>query len=128
MLTMRKQMRAWAAGVIVAAYTLAVLLPSLAFSCDGDVSIVHSLTEVHGGLLIPHFHHDDPDHKNSGPHVPGGAHHCCGTLSPPGLLPSIEISIADQVCATLISSVHQDHLAGCGPARLDRPPRLFALI
>ena len=121
-------MRLWATGAIVAAYALAVLLPSLAFSFDRDVSIVHSLTEVHGGLLIPHFHHEDADHKNPEQHVPGGAHHCCGTLSLAGLLPPTGVSIADQVCATLISSVPQDHRAGCGPARLDRPPRLFALI
>ena len=129
MLTLRtKQLRAWAAGILVAMYSLAVLVPSLAFSFDRDVSIVHSLTEAHGGLLIPHFHHDGADHRNSDQHVPGGTHHCCGALSLPGLLPPIEVSIAGQVCATLISSLPQDHHAGCGPARLDRPPRPFALI
>jgi len=127
MLTLRKQMRVWAARVVVAAYALAVLLPSLAFSFDRDASIVHSLTEAHGGLLIPHYHHD-ADHKSTDQHFPGGIHHCCGALALPGLLPPAEIAFADQVCASLISSVPQDHHAGCGPARLDRPPRLSSLI
>jgi len=29
-------LRVWGAGILVAAYALAVLLPSLAFSFDGD--------------------------------------------------------------------------------------------
>ena len=124
MLSLRKQMRAWAASILVAAYAFAVLAPSLAFSFDGEVSIVHSLIEDHGGLLIPHYHHDEADHQNSDQHGPGGVHHCCGVLALPGLPPPTEISIADQMCVSLISSVPQDHHAGCGPVRLDRPPRL----
>jgi hypothetical protein len=128
MLTLRKRPRIWAARVVVAAYALAVLLPSLAFSFDRDVSIVHSLTEAHGGLLIPHYHHDDADHKNPDQHFPGEVHHCCGALALPALLPPAEMAFADQVCPSLISSVPQDHHAGCGPARLDRPPRPSSLI
>src|SRR5579863_4553691 len=128
MLTLRKLMRVWAAGVVMAAYALAVLLPSLAFSFDRDVSIVHSLAEAHGGLLIPHYHHDDADHKNTDQHIPAAVHHCCGALTLPGLLPPAEIAFADQTCTSLISSVPQDLRAGCGPARLDRPPRPSSLI
>ena len=128
MLRLQRCLRAWGRGTLVAAYALAVLLPSLAFSFDGDVSIVHSLTEVHGGLFIPHFHHDDADRKNSGQQVPGGGHHCCGALSLPGLLPPTEVSVVDRVCASLISSTPEDHHRGCGPVRLDRPPKLSSLI
>jgi hypothetical protein len=124
-----KRLRIWSAGILVAAYALAVLAPSLAFSLDSEVSIIHSLTEAHGGLLIPHYHHDDAiHHKNSGQDVPAGAHHCCGVLAPPGLLPPTDVSIADQICVSLVPSVPQDHHAGCGPSRLDRPPRLSSLI
>jgi hypothetical protein len=49
-------------------------------------------------------------------------------LALPGLLPPTEISTADEICVALISSVPHDHHAGCGPAQLDRPPRLSALI
>jgi hypothetical protein len=128
MLILRRYIRAWAARLLVAAYALAVLMPSLAFSFDHDVSIVHSLTEAHGGLLIPHFHHDDADHKGSDHQAPGGVHHCCGALSLAGLLPPTDVSIADRVCTALISPVPEDHHAGCGPMRLDRPPRLSSLI
>jgi hypothetical protein len=58
-----KQVRGRAAGILVAAYAFGVLAPSLAFSFDSDASIIHSLTEVHGGLLMPHLHHDHDDHK-----------------------------------------------------------------
>src|SRR5437588_5710891 len=118
-----KQARGWAAGILVAAYAVGVLAPSLAFSFDKDASIVHSLTEVHGGLLMPHVHHDIDDHKNSEQPAPSGGHHCCGVLALPGLPPPADISVADQICISLVSAVPQDHHAACGPARLDRPPR-----
>jgi hypothetical protein len=123
-----KQVRGWAAGILVAAYAFGVLAPSLAFSFDSDASIIHSLTEVHGGLLMPHVHHDHGDDKNSDQRAPGGGHHCCGVLAIPGLLPPTEISIVDQICLSLVSTVPQDHRAACGPARLDRPPRHLPLI
>jgi hypothetical protein len=128
MLILRKRFRVWAAGVLVVAYAFGVLSPSLAFSFDGHASIVPSVTETHGGMLAPHIHHDEAEGKNSGQHPSGGAHHCCGVLALPGLPPPTEISIADQMCTSLISSVSQDHHAGCGPVRLDRPPRPSFLI
>ena len=91
-----KRMRAWAAGLLVTAYAFGILAPSLAFSFVSDVSIVHSLTEAHGGLPIPHFHHDDADQETPDPHLPGSAHHCCGVLSPLGLPPATDFSIADR--------------------------------
>jgi hypothetical protein len=127
MLNVRRTHKIRTAGLLAAIYALAVLLPSLAFSFDRDVSIVHSLTEAHGGLLIPHFHHDDADHEGSDHQVPGGAHHCCGSLSLPGLLSPAEVAIAAPICSSLISPEPDDHHAGCGPVRLDRPPRLPSL-
>jgi hypothetical protein len=114
--------------MLVAAYALAVLMPSLAFSFDRDVSIVHSLTETHGGLLIPHFHHDDAGHGDSDHQAPGAAHHCCGALSLPGLLSPIVVAVIDRVCMSSILPMPEDHHAGCGSMRLDRPPRLSSLI
>jgi hypothetical protein len=122
-----KRGRSWAAVMLVAAYAFGVLAPSVAFSFDANASIIHSLTEVHGGLLVPHLHHDN-DHKNSNQRVPGGGHHCCGVLALPGLPPPTEISVVDQICLPLVSTEPQDHHAACDAARLDRPPRHLPLI
>jgi hypothetical protein len=123
-----KHVRGWAAGILVVAYAFGVLTPSLAFSFDSKASIIHSLTETHGGMLMPHVHHDHADDKNSDKGSPGGGHHCCGVFALAGLLPPTDASIADQICTSLIASVPQDRHAGCGPIRLDRPPRLSPLI
>ena len=123
-----KQARRWAAGIFVAAYAFGVLAPSVAFSFDSDASIVHALTEVHGGLLLPHLHHDDGGHQNSDQRAPGNGHHCCGVLIFPGLPAATDISITGPICAPLVSAVPQEDHAACGPARLDRPPRHLPLI
>ena len=123
-----KRVRGWAAGMLVAAYAFGVLMPSLAFSLDSQASIIHSLTEMHGGMLVAHIHHDHADDKNSGKPSPGGGHHCCGVIALAGLPPPTGVSIANQNCASLISAVPQDRHRGCGPIRLDRPPRLSPLI
>jgi hypothetical protein len=127
MLMLRRYARSWAAAMLLACYALALIVPSLAFSFDRNVSIVHSLTEAHGGLLIPHFHHDDADHQSADHNAAGGTHHCCGALSLPGLLPPSAVSVADQVCSSLILPLPEDLRAGCSPMRLERPPRLASL-
>src|SRR5262245_46326384 len=57
------RVRLSATSLLVAAYAFGVLAPALAFSFDRDASIVHSLVEAHGGLLLLHLHHDDTDHQ-----------------------------------------------------------------
>src|ERR1700674_5132676 len=100
-----KQLRGWAASILVALYAFGVVAPSVAFSFDSHASIVHSLTEVHGGLLMPHLHHDDADHPDSNHRAPGGGHLCCGVLAVPGLPPPTDISVTDQICMSLVSTV-----------------------
>jgi hypothetical protein len=96
-----KRARGLAAGILVAIYAFGVLAPSMIFSFNSNASIIHSLTEVHGDLLVLHFHpHDDP-----------------------GLPPPIEVFVVAPICASLVPSPPQEHLAGCGPVTLDRPPR-----
>jgi hypothetical protein len=121
-------MRGWTAGILVAVYAFVVLAPSLAFSFDGHASIIHSLTEIHGGQLTPHIHHDKADGKGSDKQSPADVHHCCGVLFVSGFPPPTAISFVDRDCVSLIPSVSQDRHAGCGPIRLDRPPRLSSLI
>jgi hypothetical protein len=129
MLILRKRFRAWAAGLLVVAYAFGVLSPSLAFAFDGHASIVPSVTETHGGMLAPHIHHhDEAEGKNSGQHPSGGAHHCCGVLALPGLPPPAGIFIAGQMSVSLVSPAPEDHHTGCGPVRLERPPRPSFLI
>lgn len=123
-----KRVRNWATLLLVAAYSFGVLAPAISFSFDADASIVHSLTEVHAGLLMPHLHHNHDDHEKSDKRAPGGVHHCCGVLALPGLPPPTNLSVASQVCASLVAEVPQDHRTACGPMRLDRPPRLLSLI
>jgi hypothetical protein len=117
------KVRGWAAGILVATYAFGVLAPSMVFSINSNASIVHSLTEVHGDLLVLHFHLDDDDGNGSDKKSPAGVHHCCGVLAAPGLPPPIEVSIVTPICASSVPSLRQDHHAGCGPVTLDRPPR-----
>jgi hypothetical protein len=123
LLVLTKRFRDWAAGILVATYAFGVVAPSMVFSFNGNASIIHSLTEVHGDLLMLHFHHDELDHKSSDKNAPAGDHHCCGVVALPGLLPPSEISFVDQICVSLVSIVPQDNDVACHPARLDRPPR-----
>jgi hypothetical protein len=123
-----KQVRGWAAGVLVAAYAFGVLAPSLVFCFDSQTSIIHSLTESHGGMLLPHVHDDKAGDKNSDKRAAGGGHHCCGVVALPGLPPPTGISVADQICMSLVAAVFQDQHAACDPMRLDRPPRHLPLI
>jgi hypothetical protein len=116
-------MRGWAAAMLVATYAFGVLAPSMVFSFNSNASIIHSLTEVHGDLMVLHFHLDDGDRTGSGKKSSADVHHCCGVLAAPGLPPPIEVSIVTPICASLVPSLPQDHHAGSGPVTLDRPPR-----
>jgi hypothetical protein len=109
--------------MLVAAYAFGVLGPTLAFSLEDKVSIVHSLTEVHGGSLILHLHHDDTDHQvpdKQGPHV---GHHCCGVFGLVGLSASDAVFSTVEGSAVLVRSEPADEHAIRRPNRLDRPPR-----
>lgn len=117
------KVRGWAAAMLVAAYAFGVLAPSMVFSFNSNASIIHSLTEVHGDMLVLHFHPYGDDGKGSDRQSPTGVHHCCGVVAVPGLPPPIEVSIVAPICASLVPSLPQDRHAGCGPVTLDRPPR-----
>jgi hypothetical protein len=121
------KVRGWAAAMLVATYAFGVLAPLMVFSINGNASIIHSLTEVHGDLLVLHFHPHDDDGKDSEKQSPAGVHHCCGVLAFPGLPPPIEVYIVAPICAALVPSLPQGDHAGCGPVTLDRPPRLSLL-
>lgn len=123
-----RRVRCWAAGILVATYAFGIVMPTFAFSRDSGASIIQSLAEAHGGLMVPHVHHDHGGRENSEHGAPSGAHHCCGVLALPGLPPPTVISVAGEICPSLVAAVPQDQHAACSPARLDRPPRHLPLI
>ena len=122
-ITRARRIRIWVASVVVAAYAFGILGPTLAFSLENKVSIVHSLTEAHGGSLILHLHHDDADHQAPGKQGPHVGHHCCGVFALAGLSsPAITFSAAEGY-SPLVTSEPSDERALRQPSRLDRPPR-----
>jgi hypothetical protein len=133
LIALTKRWKVWASAVLVAAYAFGVVAPSMVFSFNAHASIMHSLSEVHGDVLVLHFHPDDSehassDHAPSDRHAAKGAHHCCGVVAVPGLLPPAVIAVIDRICVPLVSLARQDRHVGCDPARLDRPPRPLPLI
>jgi hypothetical protein len=126
---MIRKLRRWGAALLVAAYAFGILGPAVAFAQADCASIVHVLSEAHGGMLTLHVHHhghvhDDgerQDHSTKGGSNP--AHHCCGVMAFPGLQPAGDISIFRPVLIRTLFALTELSLPGSGGARLDRPPR-----
>jgi hypothetical protein len=114
--------------LLVAAYAFGVLGPTVAFARADSASIVHVLSEAHGGMLTLHVHndhiHDDGD-RHDHPAKGGSnlAHHCCGVIAFPGLQPANDISILRPLLTRTLFALTEPSLSGGGLARLDRPPR-----
>jgi hypothetical protein len=124
LITQARRVRIWVATLVVAVYAFGVLGPALAFSLENNVSIVHSLTEDHGGALILHLHHDDTDHQLPGKQGPHVGHHCCGVFALAGLSASdAAVFSTFEGYAALVMSEPSDEQALRRPSRLDRPPR-----
>ena len=123
-----RRVRICVAALVAAIYSLGILGPSLAFSLDSKVSIVHSLTEVHGGSIILHLHHDDTDHEAPGKQGPHVGHHCCGIFALAALSGADAVfSILEQPLAS-VRTEPRDMQALRRSIRLDRPPRDHAVI
>ena len=118
-----RRVRFWVATMLVAANAFGILGPALAFSLENNVSIVHSLTEDHGGPLILHLHRDDTDHQVPGKQGPHVGHHCCGVFGLVGLSASDVMFSTVQGYAALVRTEPKDEHAIRRPNRLDRPPR-----
>lgn len=123
LITKARRVRIWLATLVAAAYAFGVLGPALAFSVERNVSILHSLNEAHGGVIILHIHHDDTDHEAPGKQGPQVGHQCCGIFALAGLSASYTVlSIIDGPLA-LVRTEPRDAQAIRRPSRLDRPPR-----
>jgi hypothetical protein len=118
-----RRVRIWVATMLVAAYAFGILGPTLAFSLEGKVSIVHSLTEGHGGSLILHLHHDDTDHQVPGQQGPHVGDHCCGVFGLVGLSASDAVFSTVERYSALVRTEPKDERPINRPDRLDRPPR-----
>ena len=126
--TQARRIRIWVATLVAAAYAFGVLGPALAFSLDHNVSIVHSLSEFHGGSIILHIHHDDTDHEAPGQRSHHVGHHCCGIFTLAALTGSdTDVSIFEAPLA-LVRTEPGDDQPLRRPRRLDRPPRDQAVI
>jgi hypothetical protein len=123
-----RRVRIWVAALVAAMYAFSILGPALAFSMDSKVSILHSLTETHGGSIILHVHHDDADHEAPGKQGPHVGHHCCGIFALATLSAAdTGFSILEQPLAS-VRTEPRDMRALRRPSRLDRPPRDHAVI
>jgi len=111
--------------MVVMAYVLGLIAPTVAFARADRASIVHVLSESHGGMLVLHFQeregdrHDAP--SNSGD---GTLHHCCGSISLPGLEPAAAVAIMPPQTTIALLPKPTPSLSGCGAAPLERPPKL----
>ena len=123
-----RRVRIWVAIVVAAIYAFGILGPALAFSMDSKVSILHSLTEAHGGPIILHVHHDESDHEAPGKQGPHVGHHCCGVFALAALSGAdVAFSILQQPLAS-VRTEPRNMQALRRPSRLDRPPRDHAAI
>ena len=127
-ITRTRRIRIWVATLVAAAYAFGVLGPALAFSLERDVSIIHSLTESHGGSIILHVHHDDTDHGAPGKQGPHAGHQCCGVFTIAALSGSYALFSIFEAPFAFVRIEPKDVLALRRLSRLDRPPRNHAVI
>jgi hypothetical protein len=118
-------LRRLGAAMMVMAYAVGLITPTVAFAHADRASIAHVLSESHGGMLVLHFHDREGD-RHHNPAKPGGgmAHHCCGLISLAALEPSINVAIIPPQTAMALLPPPAPSLSGRGAARLERPPKL----
>jgi hypothetical protein len=97
----------------------------VAFARADAASVIHVLSESHGGFLTLHFHNDADDHDHSKKTDDGHPHHCCGVTSIFGLEPGAGTSLIELPTATTIEWRSEYRVSDFNLDRLDRPPRDF---
>jgi hypothetical protein len=120
---LKRSFRRWGTAALVAIYALGILSPAVAFAHANAASVMHVLSEAHGGFLTLHFHNDGPssDHSNDADH----AHHCCGVTSVSGLEPNAYPSLILLPFTTTVAWPSVQRVSDYNLDRLDRPPRDF---
>jgi hypothetical protein len=122
---LKKKFQRWAATVLVAVYALGVVGPAAAFAHANTTSIIHVLSEAHGGFLTIHFHNDGRDRDHDQSKKPGHAHPCCGATSIFGLQACADIFLVALPLATGVAWPDDRRAPANNLDRLDRPPRVF---
>ena len=124
MIGLKKRFRRWGTAVLVAIYALGILGPAVAFAHANADSVIHVLSESHGGFLTLHFHHhgggDLDQSKKPGS---GHAHQCCGVTSISALEPGADVSLIPLTLESAVAWPSEPRVSGRKLARLDRPPR-----
>jgi hypothetical protein len=120
---LKKRFRRGGTAVLVAIYALGILGPAVAFARADAASVIHVLSESHGGFLTLHFHNDGRDHGQSKKPGSGHAHQCCGVTSISGLEPGDPVSLVPLTLASAVVWPGQKQFSGRNRDRVDRPPR-----
>jgi hypothetical protein len=130
MLTRLTRKLRWRAAVMIAVlYALCSVAPALALAFADGPTAAHCLTDEHHGVAKSAAHtHDHGDgashsHSDDGASPAEGAHgSCCGVFCVTALPSSTHLPLGQPVHGAMLTQVLQDHLAGRGPDRIDRPP------
>ena len=125
---LKKRFQRWGTAVLVAVYAFGILGPAVAFAHADAASVIHVLSEAHGGFLTLHFHKDDGDQDQSKKSDAGQTHHCCGVVSISGLESSAGIFFIPLTLASAIALPAEQRVSDRTLDRLDRPPRDLLLL
>jgi hypothetical protein len=120
---LKRGFRRWGTAALVAIYALGILGPAVAFAHADRDSVIHVLSESHGGFLTLHFHNDGRDHDHSKKTDSSQTHHCCGVVAISGLEPGAEVSFNRLALTSAIAWPSEQRISGRNLGRLDRPPR-----
>src|ERR1700675_3983670 len=102
----------WGCAALVAVYALGIHGAEGAFLHADAASVIHVLSESHGGFLTLHFHHDD-HHDRSKKSGSGPAHYCCGVISVSGLEPGADISLIPLALASTVTWPAEQQVSDC---------------
>lgn len=112
-----------AACLLVAAYSLCLIMPTAALALGDAPGPAHCLTDDHHGLTAVHVHADGSSdhHKSNGGDEPPGK--CCGLFCLSALSPDVVLVGQPHVHAVAAVVPLPVRMAGRGSDRIDRPPR-----
>jgi hypothetical protein len=112
-----------AACLLVAAYSLCLIMPTAVLALSDTPGAAHCLTDDHHGIATFHVHQDGSSHhhdSNGGDEPPGK---CCGLFCLSAVSPDVVLIGEPQVHAAAVIVSLTARMAGRRSDRIDRPPR-----